>query len=119
MGARNILTTVQIDSVPEGAVVFVSCPKIPNACYGGLMTLRAKYQGAVGSVIDGRFRDLQEQREQQWPVGVPRGIRAHYVEELTQDDSCSPVTSALLPPPSWQRSQAPTCPSSSSPKTRT
>jgi regulator of RNase E activity RraA len=60
---------VQIDSVPEGAVVFVSCPpKTPNAVYGGLMTTRAKANGAVGSVIDGRFRDLQEQREQNYPA---------------------------------------------------
>jgi regulator of RNase E activity RraA len=43
---------------------------MPNACYGGLMTARAKYQGAVGSVIDGRFRDLQEQREQKFPVSL-------------------------------------------------
>ena len=49
--------------------MFVSCPpKTPNAVYGGLMTTRAKASGAVGSVIDGRFRDLQEQREQNYPV---------------------------------------------------
>lgn len=62
-------STHYIDSVPEGAVVFVSCPpKIPNAVYGGLMTARAKASGAVGSVIDGRFRDLQEQRDQNYPI---------------------------------------------------
>ncbi|KAK0656872.1 RraA-like protein [Cercophora newfieldiana] len=61
--------THYIDSIPEGAVVFVSCPpKTPNAVYGGLMTTRAKASGAVGSVIDGRFRDLQEQREQNYPI---------------------------------------------------
>ncbi|KAK0632605.1 ribonuclease E inhibitor RraA/Dimethylmenaquinone methyltransferase [Immersiella caudata] len=61
--------THYIDSVPQGAVVFVSCPpKTPNAVYGGLMTTRAKASGAVGSVIDGRFRDLQEQREQNYPI---------------------------------------------------
>jgi len=32
------------------------------------MTTRAKASGAVGSVIDGRFRDLQEQRGQDYPV---------------------------------------------------
>lgn len=58
-----------IDSVPAGAVVFVSCPaKTPNAVYGGLMTARAQASGAVGSVIDGRFRDLHEQRELGYPV---------------------------------------------------
>jgi len=50
-------------------VVFVYYPpKMPNAVYGGLMTTRAKASGAVGSVIDGRFRDIQEQREQNYPV---------------------------------------------------
>lgn len=58
-----------IDSVPAGSVVFVSCPaRTPNAVYGGLMTARAQARGAVGSVIDGRFRDLQEQRELGYPV---------------------------------------------------
>ncbi|KAF3763345.1 RraA-like protein [Cryphonectria parasitica EP155] len=58
-----------IDGVPAGAVVFVSCPaRTPNAIYGGLMTARARGRGAVGSVIDGRFRDLQEQRAMGYPV---------------------------------------------------
>ncbi|KAI1408199.1 RraA-like protein [Hypoxylon sp. FL1857] len=58
-----------IDNVPEGAVIFVSCPpKTPNAVYGGLMSTRAQASGAVGSVIDGRFRDLQEQRQLKYPV---------------------------------------------------
>lgn len=61
--------THYIDSVPKGAVVFVSCPpKVPNAVYGGLMSTRAKSLGAVGSVIDGRFRDVQEQRDLDYPV---------------------------------------------------
>ncbi|KAI0476486.1 RraA-like protein [Xylariaceae sp. FL0804] len=61
--------THYIDDVPRGAVVFVSCPpKTPNAVYGGLMSTRAQYRGAVGSVIDGRFRDLQEQRELGYPI---------------------------------------------------
>lgn len=32
------------------------------------MSTRAKASGAVGSVIDGRFRDLQEQRDLNYPV---------------------------------------------------
>ncbi|KAK0387098.1 hypothetical protein NLU13_5411 [Sarocladium strictum] len=61
--------THYIDTVPEGAVVFVSCPShVSNACYGGLMSMRAQASKAVGSVIDGRFRDLQEQRELGFPV---------------------------------------------------
>ncbi|KAI1449276.1 RraA-like protein [Annulohypoxylon stygium] len=58
-----------IDTVPKGAVIFVSCPpRTPNAVYGGLMSTRALFSGAVGSVIDGRFRDLQEQRELNYPI---------------------------------------------------
>jgi regulator of RNase E activity RraA len=60
---------MQIDSVPPGAVVFVTCsPPTSNALYGGLMSTRAKASGAVGSVIDGRFRDVQEQRDLDYPV---------------------------------------------------
>ncbi|KAK3945476.1 ribonuclease E inhibitor RraA/Dimethylmenaquinone methyltransferase [Diplogelasinospora grovesii] len=67
--ARPKYSTHYIDDVPSGAVVFVSCPpKMPNAVYGGLMSTRAKYLGAVGSVIDGRFRDLQEQRDLEYPI---------------------------------------------------
>jgi regulator of RNase E activity RraA len=51
--------------------VFVSCPpKIPNAVYGGLMSTRAQASKAVGSVVDGRFRDLQEHRALNFPVSV-------------------------------------------------
>ncbi|KAI1114648.1 RraA-like protein [Nemania sp. NC0429] len=61
--------THYIDQVPKGAVVFVSCPqKTPNAVYGGLMSTRARALGAVGSVIDGRFRDVQEQRDLAYPI---------------------------------------------------
>ncbi|KAH8879516.1 RraA-like protein [Thozetella sp. PMI_491] len=61
--------THYIDSVPEGSVVFVSCPpKVPNAVYGGLMSTRAQASGAVGSIIDGRFRDVQEHRSLNYPV---------------------------------------------------
>ncbi|CAH0028533.1 unnamed protein product [Clonostachys rhizophaga] len=62
------LTSHYIDSVPDGSVVFVSSPKTPNAVYGGLMTHRARARGAVGAVIDGRFRDLQEHRDVQFPI---------------------------------------------------
>lgn len=42
-----------------------------NACYGGLMSTRAKHSGAVGTVIDGRLRDLQEHRDLDYPVSRP------------------------------------------------
>ena len=60
---------MQIDSVPEGAVVSVSSPpRTVNAVYGGLMSNRAKVSGAVGTVVDGRIRDLQEHRDLEYPV---------------------------------------------------
>jgi len=58
-----------IDNIPPGAVVFISAPaKTVNAVYGGLMSTRAQYSGAVGSVVDGRIRDLQEHRGLDYPV---------------------------------------------------
>lgn len=58
-----------IDNVPSEAVVFISAPaRMINACYGGLMSKRANYQGAVGTIIDGRLRDLQEHRDLEYPV---------------------------------------------------
>lgn len=59
----------EIDTVPNGAVIFISCPAgMINAAYGGLMSTRAKASGAVGSIIDGRIRDLQEHRNLNFPV---------------------------------------------------
>lgn len=57
-----------IDSIPSGAVVFISSPPTPNACFGGLMSTRAQASGAAGTVIDGRLRDLQEHRDLGYPV---------------------------------------------------
>ncbi|TKX23780.1 hypothetical protein C1H76_3979 [Elsinoe australis] len=58
-----------IDSIPSGSVVFVSAPpRIINAVYGGLMATRAQFSGAVGSIVDGRIRDLQEHRDLNYPV---------------------------------------------------
>ncbi|KAK9318919.1 RraA-like protein [Lipomyces orientalis] len=57
-----------IDLIPAGAVVFISSPKTVNAVYGGLMSTRAQASGAVGTVVDGRVRDLQEHRALGFPV---------------------------------------------------
>ncbi|KAK4500184.1 hypothetical protein PRZ48_008370 [Zasmidium cellare] len=58
-----------IDKVPKGSVVFMSQPTPHvNACYGGLMSMRAQYLGAEGTIVDGRVRDLQEHRDLKFPV---------------------------------------------------
>lgn len=44
------------------------------------MSMRARASGAVGSVVDGRFRDLQEQRELQYPVRPSVGPSALHSE---------------------------------------
>jgi regulator of RNase E activity RraA len=63
------LTSEQIHSVPAGCVLVISSPfKMSNAVYGGLMSTRARARGAVGTVVDGRFRDLDEQRALDYPV---------------------------------------------------
>jgi len=57
-----------VDTVPKGAVVVISCPKVSGAVWGGLMSTRAQYLGAEGVVTDGRCRDLEEQRSLGFPV---------------------------------------------------
>jgi hypothetical protein len=57
---------------------------MPNACYGGLMSTRAQHSGAVGTVIDGRLRDLQEHRDLDFPVSprlVPPGRTGRALDE--------------------------------------
>ena len=39
------------------------------------MSKRANYLGAVGTVIDGRLRDLQEHRDIDYPVSRMLGMR--------------------------------------------
>lgn len=58
-----------VDGIKEGEVVFISQPKgFYSACWGGLMSTRAKYLGAQGVIVDGNFRDLNEHREMGFPV---------------------------------------------------
>lgn len=57
------------DAIYKDSVVFISQPKdYYSACWGGLMSTRAKYLGAQGVVIDGNFRDLNEHRDMNFPV---------------------------------------------------
>ena len=58
-----------VDAIPEGSVVCISQPaNTTNAVWGGLMTARAQVKGALGVIVDGRIRDLNEQREAGFPV---------------------------------------------------
>ncbi|VVT47213.1 uncharacterized protein SAPINGB_P001599 [Magnusiomyces paraingens] len=68
-----------IDTAPAGGVVVlgtsasVQIPvapytRISNALYGGLMSTRAQYRGAVGSVVLGKIRDVREHNALGYPV---------------------------------------------------
>ncbi|KFY63802.1 hypothetical protein V496_03686 [Pseudogymnoascus sp. VKM F-4515 (FW-2607)] len=57
------------DGIKKDSVVFISQPKnMYSACWGGLMSTRAKYLGAQGVIIDGNFRDVNEYRDLNFPL---------------------------------------------------
>lgn len=57
------------DCNESGKIMYVQQPKgMYSACWGGLMTTRAKYLGAAGVVVDGRVRDVGEHQEAEFPV---------------------------------------------------
>jgi len=52
-----------------GAVMYIRQPEgLVSACWGGLMSTRAKFLGAAGVVVDGRVRDVLEHHELEFPV---------------------------------------------------
>ncbi|GKT41553.1 4-hydroxy-4-methyl-2-oxoglutarate aldolase [Colletotrichum spaethianum] len=58
-----------VDYNQEGGIMYVQQPKrLSSACWGGLMSTRAKYLGAQGVVIDGRIREISEHNEMGFPV---------------------------------------------------
>lgn len=68
-----------VDDIPEDAMVVIGLPlnqqltsapyvTVNNALYGGLMSTRAQYRKANGSVILGRIRDLDEHLNLNFPV---------------------------------------------------
>ncbi|KAK1705908.1 uncharacterized protein CLUP02_14230 [Colletotrichum lupini] len=58
-----------VDHNQEAGIMYVQQPKgLPSACWGGLMSTRAKYLGAEAVVIDGRMRDVGEHNEMGFPV---------------------------------------------------
>eukprot|EP00002_Diphylleia_rotans_P031303 TRINITY_DN6502_c0_g1_i1.p1 TRINITY_DN6502_c0_g1~~TRINITY_DN6502_c0_g1_i1.p1 ORF type:complete len:219 (+),score=40.36 TRINITY_DN6502_c0_g1_i1:71-727(+) len=69
--------THHVDTCPEGSFVVVAAPQsATNACWGGLMTARAKALGAQGVIVDGYIRDVKEQRELAFPV-FSKGTAVH------------------------------------------
>lgn len=72
-----------VDCAQPGDVVFISQPRgYFTACWGGLMSTRAKHLGAQGVVIDGNFRDILEHRELEFPVWPDR------LFHVGEDDVC-------------------------------
>lgn len=66
-----------VDHNEDGGVMYIQQPKdLPSACWGGLMSTRAKFLGANGVVIDGRMRDINEHKEMKFPVCVPLETRS-------------------------------------------
>lgn len=58
-----------VDHNEDGSIMYIQQPKgLPSACWGGLMSTRAKYLGAQAVIIDGRMRDVTEHREMGFPV---------------------------------------------------
>ena len=60
-----------VDSIPKGSVVFLSQPKGTfSSVWGGLMSTRAQVLGCQGVVVDGYFRDINEQKDLKFPVSA-------------------------------------------------
>lgn len=76
---RPAIKESYIDNIPEDSVLVIGLPpscqttnspyvNVNNALYGGLMSTRAQYRKANGSVILGRIRDLAEHNDLNYPV---------------------------------------------------
>ncbi|CCH57913.1 hypothetical protein TBLA_0A01130 [Henningerozyma blattae CBS 6284] len=72
-------TVNYIDHIPEGSIVMIALDKslqsrnapyskVTNSLYGGLMSARAKYLGAHGTVVFGNIRDVQEHSDLNFPI---------------------------------------------------
>lgn len=74
-----------VDGIKKGSIVFVSQPVgMHTACWGGLMSTRAKFLGAKGVVIDGNFRDINEHRDLGFPVSLYLFLRIGMADVLRQ-----------------------------------
>ncbi|KAF5722337.1 ribonuclease e inhibitor rraa dimethylmenaquinone methyltransferase [Fusarium mundagurra] len=66
---KPTLDTHFVDHNVKGGVMYIHQPRDAiSACWGGLMSTRAKYLGAEGVVINGRIRDINEHKEFGFPV---------------------------------------------------
>ncbi|KAF5629803.1 ribonuclease e inhibitor rraa dimethylmenaquinone methyltransferase [Fusarium tjaetaba] len=71
---KPTLDTHFVDHNVKGGVMYINQPvDAISACWGGLMSTRAKYLGAEGVVINGRMRDINEHKEFNFPV-FSRGV---------------------------------------------
>ncbi|KAI9151505.1 mitochondrial dna replication [Paramyrothecium foliicola] len=58
-----------VDQNTAGGIMYIQQPKgIQAACWGGLMSTRAKFLKAEGVIVDGRIRDINEHNELRFPV---------------------------------------------------
>lgn len=79
-----------IDHVPAGKVVLLSCPThLTNACFGGIMAMRASVCGARGVVVDGRIRDVPEMDDLQKQRAMPVFSRGTSI--VGAGGGCKPV----------------------------
>lgn len=76
---RPALKGGYIDTAPTGSVIVIATSpglqtvtapftRISNALYGGLMSTRAQYLGAKGTVVLGKIRDVKEHNALGYPV---------------------------------------------------
>nr|RBR01784.1 hypothetical protein FVER53263_12267 [Fusarium verticillioides] len=71
---KPTLDTHFVDHNVKGGVMYIHQPvDAISACWGGLMSTRAKYLGAEGVVINGRMRDINEHKQFNFPV-FSRGV---------------------------------------------
>ena len=60
-----------VDYNQAGGVMYIQQPKgLQSACWGGLMSTRAKFLQAEGVIVDGRIRDIQEHNGIKFPVSI-------------------------------------------------
>lgn len=83
--SKRHLGTAAVEAAGRHSVIVVDHDgRTDVAGWGGILTLAASRRGAVGVVIDGACRDIDEARDLDFPiygrVSVPRTARGHVVE---------------------------------------